>query len=71
MYRIRIEHTRPVKQLIGRRWCVVSQDEKGNDVYGHTPEVESTETVTTEIYAQSIETLDLADVVAVVNGLNK
>lgn len=39
------------------------------DVKGYTPEVESTETVSSKIYEQTVDELDVADVIAVINGL--
>lgn len=67
MYEIIIKKTVDKRKVIGKTWQSL---EKIGDksVYGYTPEVESTQTETTEIYTQVVEELDL---VAVINAVNK
>lgn len=61
-----VERTR----IIGKKWergGYINAKEGGE--YGYTPEVESTVSEDVELYRQSVEVLDVAALVAVVNKL--
>lgn len=78
MFKIVIEETRPTRQIIGKQWRVVGQEEKTNregtetyqsDVYGYTPEVETVVDETRTVLLQEVEKLNLPAVIAAINGL--
>ena len=52
-----------------KTWEIVETDDKGKPVYGYTPEQDVTVTREREVYTQRVENLDLAKLVAVVNGI--
>lgn len=69
-YTVTVEAEVVETAIIGKRW------EKGGPIersesseYGYTPEVESTVTKKIDIYTQTVETLDMASLVRVVNGI--
>ncbi len=67
MYEIIIKKTVDKRKIIGKAWQPLERNGEETK-YGYTPEVESTQTETTEIYSQVVEELDL---VAVINAVNK
>jgi hypothetical protein len=70
LYKITIERTRTVPATLGHDWKVVGQDADGKDKYGYTPEYEGERTEYTDLYVQRVDELDVAAVVAVVNGIH-
>lgn len=67
MYEIIIKKTVEKRNMIGKRWNRISEAD-GKAVFGYTPETETVQTETSEIYSQVVEELDL---VAVINAVNK
>lgn len=62
------------EETVGKEWTVIGQemDEatgKPKDVRGYTPETTKTVRRELEIYEQTVDCLDVAAVVSVVNGL--
>lgn len=55
------------KETAGKGWAKVS-DEPGSK-YAYTPEIEKTVRKEVEIYEQRVDSLDMAGLVKVVNGL--
>lgn len=53
----------------GKDWTVIGQNADGSDQRGYTPEIEKTVTRETAIYEQRVETLDMGQLVSVVNKL--
>jgi len=68
-YKITIEKADWVKRVAGRDWAIIGGAAE-NPERGYTPEIEKTVWEHNEIYTQTVEDLDLAKVVAVVNGLD-
>ncbi len=67
-FKIRIERTRDVRKLLGRQWKLCGTDV--NAKYDYTPEVETVTTETCDIYTQTVDTLNLADVISAVNRVS-
>lgn len=80
-FNIIIAETKPVTKTVGKDWHVVGQQLKASerdpqrdvalDVYGYTPEIEKTVDVTTKVYEQTVEDLELAGVIKAVNKLSR
>ena len=66
MYKITIEETKQVRKNIGKKWEPLRRVGDKTD-YGYTEEVESLETVTTNMYMQVVEELDLVGVIDAIN----
>jgi len=66
MYQIIIRKTVNKIKTIGKAWQPIERIGEKTE-YGYTPEVESTQTETTEIYTQVVEELDLVSVIKAVN----
>ena len=74
MYKITIEKIEQVKQLVGKKWEICRQRTEGDkvlNVYDYTPEIEKEVEVITKCYEQTIDNLNLANVIAVINDLCK
>lgn len=75
MFKITIEETRTVFKTVGKEWGVVDQIEiaPGSDtlknVMGYTPLTEKAVPETKEVYAQTVEELDLHAVIKAINKL--
>jgi hypothetical protein len=70
LYKITIERTRSVKTTLGHEWQPLNRDKDGKAEYGYTPEYTGDKTILEELYTQRVEELDLAAIVAVVNGIH-
>jgi hypothetical protein len=85
IYEITIKRTQNVRKVLGKSWAKVGQEEKArdrqycsgeidpktymSDVYGYTPETESTATESVEILKQVVANLDMATVLKAINNL--
>lgn len=70
MYQIIIKHIE-VKPVVTQHWMKLADSGNANGggpIYGYAEKSEI-ENVETEVYRQSVETLNLADVVMTVNGI--
>lgn len=70
-YTIKIKQVREVRRNIGAKWERVGTNPDNTPQYGYTPEIETFVTQEVEIYEQTVDSLNIADVVSVVNGLAK
>lgn len=61
----RIDEDVPFKE---RNWEVIGKDEDGENKYGYVY-ADSTKNVTTPIYEQTVENLDMTELVKIVNGV--
>ena len=65
-YKITIEEIGQEVRTVGATW------ERGagatSEEYGYTPEIEATRSYERQIYEQTVDTLDVAALVGVVNG---
>jgi hypothetical protein len=68
-YKITIEEYGQEVAIIEKRW--VRGAGATPDEYGYAPETEGTQNYQRTIYEQTVENLDMAAVVSVVNGLSK
>lgn len=61
------------EQKVGKDWAIVGEEIKEGDkptkVYGYTPEITKTTRVDLQVFEQTVDTLDMAALVSVVNGL--
>lgn len=62
------------EQTIGRDWVVLSEEIKPGEsiptkVFGYSPEITKTVRKEIQVFEQTVETLDMAALVSVVNGL--
>lgn len=75
MFKITIEETRTVVKTVGKEWAIVDQvpitdgGEVLKNVMGYTPLIEKPVPETKEIYAQTVEELDLHAVIRAINKL--
>lgn len=69
MYEIIIKKTVLTTTTAGKEWQPL---EKNGDKthYGYTPEIQKDQIVSTQIYTQIVEDLDLVAVISAVNGMN-
>lgn len=65
-YRITIEEMGQEKTIVGSQWKPMQDTEKG---YGYTPEVEATRDYSRTIYEQTVEDLEMDEVIRAVNHL--
>jgi hypothetical protein len=74
-YKVTVTAVTERREISGGQWTVVdkvpiSEDsDKLKEVYGYTPEIEKTVRAESQIYEQTVEQLDMASLVSVVNGL--
>jgi hypothetical protein len=75
-FKVTIEQTRDVVKTVGKEWKPMGQEQKEgafdckvylSDIYGYTPEISKTVTVTEKVYEQIVDDLDLK---AVINAVN-
>jgi hypothetical protein len=74
MFKVTIEETKIETKVTGNEWKVVAQkEEDGNQtpIYGYTPEIERRVEVERKVFEQTVEQLDIAAVIATINGLKK
>lgn len=57
------------KQTLQKEWAVIANDDAGKPVYGYTTGLEKEATVERKVYEQTVDSLDVADVINAVNGL--
>lgn len=70
MFKITITETKVVEQDIGHKWEPSCKDEpNGKTYYAYTDSHMAPKEVTVERYQQCVDELDIAAVIAVVNGL--
>lgn len=75
VFKITIEETRTVVKTVGKEWGIVDQvpitdgDEVLKNVMGYTPLIEKAVPETKEVYAQTVEELDLHAVIKAINKL--
>jgi len=65
-YKITVSRADYVTRTAGKEWAIINA--AGDR--GYTPETEKKTWETNEIYEQTVEELDLKQLVAVVNGIN-
>lgn len=68
MFTITITKTETVRRLQPRKWEVLRKDGKGECDYGYAPAIEKDEKVTTQLFQQIFEDVDVAGVVSRLNG---
>ena len=68
-YKITIEKIVTQTSLTTPSWQVVRQTDSGKDEYGYPPAIETTVQKELKIFEQTVDTLDIGAVVAVVNQL--
>jgi hypothetical protein len=68
-FKITIEQDVTTVRTVGNDWQIVEQSANGAPKYGYTPAVEKEITRTVQVYEQTVETLDIAAVIAVVNRM--
>lgn len=78
-FTITITETKPTTKKVGHEWEVIAQkqeiSERSHDrdvlvpQYGYTPLIEKTVDVTTEILKQTVEELDVVEVLKAVNKI--
>lgn len=84
-YQITITETFDTKKTIGKKWGVIGTKETAREpdycrganepktrieeVYGYTPETETTVSDSREVLKQTVDKLDLAAVIKAINGL--
>ena len=67
-FEIVITEKKEVRKIRGHEWAMgAAKDVNGKDCYGYTPEIEKVVEVKTEMYRQTVETLDLYRVIQAVN----
>ena len=69
-FKIKVFEIGHEKKIVGREWEYGGNPEKP-DEFGYTPEVEATRPYERKIFEQHANDLDLAALVAVINGLSK
>ena len=74
MYTILITEEVESTRYTGREWVVLEEEtvegqEKPEKKFGHAPQVKEKFTKTVKVLEQTVEELDLAKVIAAVNGL--
>lgn len=65
-FKITIEEAHDEVQTRGHDWMLLGK--QSDAVYGYTPEIEKHVTVTTKIYEQIVDELDLPLLAALING---
>lgn len=75
-YRIQVQAVVERVEKVGRQWTTISEEpidgsNKTTPIYGHTPEVEKTVQKEVTVFDQTVDSLDMAALVLVVNGLQK
>ena len=69
-FTIIIEETKKVEGLTDRRWVEGGPDGKSEDgTRGYTPQIPEIKLVTQQVFKQTIEELNIADVIKAVNGI--
>ncbi len=74
MYEITIKKIETVTKKAGKDWDVISRTSEPGKVgedrtYGYTPEIDKEVEVNRVIYNQTVDDLELIDVIAAVNGV--
>jgi hypothetical protein len=64
-YTVTITRTEEVRRTVGRRWKLCGPERDAE--YDYTPETETVQIVTEEIYKQTVEDLNVVDVISSVN----
>lgn len=70
-YTIKVERVRDVEGVLGPKWEIVGVGDDGRNKYGYTPVLDTIIKEEETIYEQTVDSLDMAALVEVVNGLNR
>lgn len=68
-WRVSVEAVTESREIAGREWKVIGQNEMGKEQYGYTPEIEKMVERRETVLDQRMDELDLRALVAVMNGL--
>ena len=67
MFTVTITKTTIEEKPAGKDWLVVETDEKGCGTYGYTPEIVKKREVELKIYEQTVDEIDIVNVIEAVN----
>lgn len=74
-YKVTVEAIVTTTKTVGHEWATIAHepipgtDGKTKPILGYTPQVEKSTTEVCKVYEQSVDSLDLAALVSVVNGI--
>jgi hypothetical protein len=75
MYKITITEITTKKVVKGEQWEQIRTDAEAErdekDTYGYTPKIEKDVEVSEEVYKQTVDDLELVDVIAAVNKIRE
>ena len=66
-YTVKVTATIERVEKVGKEWAVLEKKADGSEPRGYTPEVEKTVKRDIEVYSQTVDDLDMAALVKVVN----
>lgn len=69
MYEIIITRKTIEERPGGTEWNVIKKDDKGENIWGYTPEIMKKQEVSIQILKQNVEDLDLNSVIKAINKL--
>lgn len=75
-FKITIEETKTRLDVVGKDWRIIGEEyqvgqEKPRSIYGYTPMIEKPIPTTTKIYEQTVEELNIAALVCVINNIDR